>query len=70
MDRSFARMEVSPLRKAMAVSQPGKCTVMVCGPSGGHECPNSVVMGLKSAMKSAMLSLKLCLMMWCAMELN
>lgn len=33
----------------MTVSQPGTWKVTVCGLSGGHECPKSVVMGRKVA---------------------
>lgn len=43
---------LSPSRKRMAMSHPGKWTVIVCGPWGGVDWPNSVVLstGLTAAM--------------------
>lgn len=58
-DLSFAKMDMSPSRKRIAVSQPGRCTVTVCGPSGGHECPNSAVMGLKVAITQEVVAIGL-----------
>lgn len=58
-DLSFAKIDMSPSRKRIAVSQPGRCTVTVCGPSGGHECPNSAVMGLKVAITQEVVAIGL-----------
>lgn len=48
MERILEKSSLSPSRNLMALSQPGAWMVMVCGPSGGVECPSSVVIGLKA----------------------